>query len=163
MAPHLVRPLPFLLPVYASHKYGVEALNIGLWIYDALAMFRSPKLHKTYRGDKAKELEPLMLSEDLKGAISYYDCFTDDSRLVLENILAAHEAGALCKSYTKIIKVQKRQSGRIHSVITKSTLDGSVQEFKTRSLVIAAGPWTCLLYTSPSPRDATLSRMPSSA
>ena len=29
--------------------------------------------------------------------------------------------------------------------------------------IIAAQLWTCLLYTSPSPRDATLSRMPSSA
>lgn len=142
MAPHLVRPLPFLLPVYASHKYGVEALNIGLWIYDALAMFRSPKLHKTYRGKKAKELEPLMMSEDLKGAISYYDCFTDDSRLVLENIIAAHDAGAVCKSYTKITKVTKRQSGRIHSIQTKNSLDGSVQEVRTKSLVVAAGPWT---------------------
>ena len=28
---------------------------------------------------------------------------------------------------------------------------------------IATFPWICLLYTSPSPRDATLSRMPSSA
>ena len=32
-----------------------------------------------------------------------------------------------------------------------------------RSAVTAISPTTCLLYTSPSPRDATLSRMPSSA
>ena len=42
-------------------------------------------------------------------------------------------------------------------------------EMKTRKFIedkigkLEWGSWDCLLYTSPSPRDATLSRMPSSA
>ena len=32
-----------------------------------------------------------------------------------------------------------------------------------KPVILGANKWDCLLYTSPSPRDATLSRMPSSA
>src|SRR5262245_11721615 len=54
-APHLVRPVPFLTPIYKGHKPGFAIVDLGLWIYDALALFRSPKLHKTYRGKKVHE------------------------------------------------------------------------------------------------------------
>ena len=94
MAPHLVKPMPFLVPIYEQMKPGLELMNIGLWIYDTLAMFRAPKMHKTYRGSSAHDLEPSLRREGLKGAIEYYDCITDDARLVIENIIAAREAGA---------------------------------------------------------------------
>ena len=53
VAPHLVRPLPFLIPIYKGAKPGLELMNVGLWIYDSLALFRAPRLHKTFRGTKA--------------------------------------------------------------------------------------------------------------
>ena len=59
VAPHLVRPLPFLVPIYKGAKPGLELMNVGLWIYDTLAMFRAHKMHKTYRGDAARELAEL--------------------------------------------------------------------------------------------------------
>ena len=34
---------------------------------------------------------------------------------------------------------------------------------KEQDIISIKNGWACLLYTSPSPRDATLSRMPSSA
>ena len=53
VAPHLVRPLPFIIPIYRGAKPGLELMNVGLWIYDSLALFRAPKLHRTFRGTKA--------------------------------------------------------------------------------------------------------------
>src|SRR3954470_14460493 len=52
VAPHLVRPMPFLLPIYKGAKPGLELMNFGLWIYDTLALFRAPRIHKTFRGTK---------------------------------------------------------------------------------------------------------------
>lgn len=46
VAPHLVRPLPFLIPIYKGAKPGLELMNVGLWIYDSLALFRAPRMHK---------------------------------------------------------------------------------------------------------------------
>ncbi|MFI5289937.1 MAG: FAD-dependent oxidoreductase, partial [Polyangia bacterium] len=45
LAPHLVRPLEFLVPSYKRDKPGLFVLDVGLWIYDALSKFSSPKLH----------------------------------------------------------------------------------------------------------------------
>src|SRR5207244_3901510 len=70
-APHLVRPLPFLMPAYRRVYPGRLALDVGLWIYDGLSRFSSPKLHKTYRAAKIHELEPLLVTENLTGGIVY--------------------------------------------------------------------------------------------
>jgi len=43
LAPHLVRPLPFLIPIYKGVRPGFEIMNLGLWIYDSLALFRAPR------------------------------------------------------------------------------------------------------------------------
>ena len=63
-------------------------------------------------------------------------------------------------------KVQKNFSG---PVISASTLFDTVISVNNIQISMMFAPLsmndtgTCLLYTSPSPRDATLSRMPSSA
>src|SRR6476659_2852714 len=49
MAPHLVRPIEFLVPCYKRDKPGLFVMDVGLWIYDALSKFSSPKLHRTVR------------------------------------------------------------------------------------------------------------------
>ena len=46
IAPHLVQPMPFLFPIYDDYRMGLFTINIGMWIYDALSLFRSPKIHK---------------------------------------------------------------------------------------------------------------------
>src|SRR6476659_9109850 len=52
VAPHLVRPLEFLVPSYESDRPGLFVLDVGLWIYDALSKFSSPRLHRTLKRDK---------------------------------------------------------------------------------------------------------------
>ena len=143
MAPHLVRPLPFLVPIYEDNRVGLETMNLGLWIYDTLALFRAHRMHKTFRGKKAKKLEPLILHENLKGALEYYDCFTDDARLVLENILAAAEAGAECHSYTEVVSIERnREHDRVSAVVVRDRMTGEQTTVRTRSVLVAAGPWT---------------------
>ena len=142
VAPHLVRPLKFLVPIFEGDRVGLETMNIGLWIYDTLALFRAPGLHKTHRGEKAHELEPSLRREGLRGAIEYYDCITDDARLVLENILDARAAGADCRNHTEVIGVERRR-GRVVSVHVRDRLGGGGEErIETHSVIVAAGPWT---------------------
>lgn len=143
VAPHLVRPLPFLIPIYVNNRVGLETMNLGLWIYDTLALFRAPRMHKTFRGDKAKKLEPLLRSDDLRGALEYYDCFTDDARLVLENIIDAAGAGADCSSYTEVIDIEReRAGGRVSAVRVRDRLSGVERRVRTRAVLVAVGPWT---------------------
>ncbi len=142
VAPHLVRPIPFLVPVYEESKTGLEVMNLGLWMYDTLALFRAPKMHKTFRGEKAKELIPHLRDEGLKGAIEYYDCITDDSRLVLENILDAAANGAHCRSHTEVTGLTFNKRTKTKTVAVTDQISGESQTYTGRSVIVAAGPWT---------------------
>ena len=143
VAPHLVRPLPFLVPIYRGVRPGLEIMNLGLWIYDALALFRAPKLHRTFRGVRAAlALEPQLAPENLRGVLEYYDCATDDSRLVLENILDAQALGADCHSYTEVTGLERAAGGRITGVAVRDVLTGERRSVGARAVIVAAGAWT---------------------
>jgi len=143
VAPHLVRPLPFLIPIYKGAKPGLEMMNVGLWIYDSLALFRAPRLHRTFRGARAaRDLEPALRSEGLRGAIEYYDCNTDDARLVLENALDARALGADCHTYTEVMRFERRDDGRITGAVVRDRLTGETRSATARVFVLAAGAWT---------------------
>ncbi|HEX7840298.1 MAG TPA: glycerol-3-phosphate dehydrogenase/oxidase [Kofleriaceae bacterium] len=143
VAPHLVRPLPFLIPIYKGARPGLEVMNFGLWIYDSLALFRAPRLHRTFRGTRAAlALEPALKAEGLRGALEYYDCNTDDARLVLENALDARALGADCHTYTEVTGFERRGDGRITGVRVRDRLTGETRSVTSRVVILAAGAWT---------------------
>jgi glycerol-3-phosphate dehydrogenase len=143
VAPHLVRPLPFLIPIYKGVRPGFEIMNVGLWIYDSLALFRAPRMHKAFRGTKAAlELEPRLRPDGLRGALEYYDCATDDARLVLENALDAEALGAKCHTYTEVLRFERGDKGRITGVVVKDRLTDKTWTVGANAVVLAAGAWT---------------------
>jgi glycerol-3-phosphate dehydrogenase len=143
VAPHLVRPMPFLIPIYDGNRPGFTMMNIGLWIYDALALFRSPRLHKAYRGAKAGlEVEPQLRADGLRGVLEYYDCATDDARLVLENAIDATALGAEIHSYTEVVRIERGAGGRITGVTVRDRLHDRTWTVTCRAVVLAAGAWT---------------------
>jgi glycerol-3-phosphate dehydrogenase len=143
VAPHLVRPLPFIIPIYKGAKPGLELMNVGLWIYDSLALFRAPRLHRTFRGTKAAlALEPQLRPDGLRGALEYYDCATDDARLVIENAIDARDLGADCRTYTEALRFERGAGNRITAVVVKDRLTGTTSTVTTRVVVLAAGAWT---------------------
>jgi glycerol-3-phosphate dehydrogenase len=143
LAPHLVRPLPFLIPIYKGVRPGLEIMNVGLWIYDSLALFRAPRLHKTFRGAKAAlAIEPHLRPDGLRGALEYYDCATDDARLVLENALDAKALGADLHTYTEVTAFERAANGRITGVRVRDRLHDRTSQVSGRAVVLAAGAWT---------------------
>jgi glycerol-3-phosphate dehydrogenase len=143
VAPHLVRPLPFLVPIYDGVRPGFEIMNVGLWLYDSLALFRSPRLHKAYRGVKAAlSIEPQLRPDGLRGVLEYYDCATDDARLVLENALDAIALGAECHTYTEVLRFERADDRRITGVVVRDRLSGKTWTANARAVILAAGAWT---------------------
>ena len=159
IAPHLVNPLGFLFPVYKDSRRSLWQVNAGMWLYDGLSLFRSPKLHRKLSAKEIKKEEPALRTAKLAGAPLYYDCSTDDARLTLESALDAAQCGAIVSTYTKMESFLYDESGRICGARVVDTLNGREKEIRAHVVINA----TCLLYTSPSPRDLSTSRMPSSA
>src|SRR2546425_11969721 len=99
LAPHLVRPQEFIFPIYRGTSPGWLTLAAGLWAYDLLAGIRNVRRHRMLSARAVTQAEPALRRDGLRGAGQYWDCRTDDARLVLETMLAAAHEGALTLSY----------------------------------------------------------------
>ena len=141
IAPHLARPLPFLVPVFTGAKHGMLALAAGLWIYDGLSLFRSYRLHKTLSTKKVLEIEPGLRTDGLKGAALFWDRATDDARLTLENAIAAHRAGARVMNYVEVVGFRRGEGDRVSGLVLSDRLGGGRTELSARLTIVAAGPW----------------------
>ena len=89
IAPHLVRPLAFLFPVYRGARVPAWQLRAGMWLYDLLAAFRNVRWHRWLRPKNVRRVEPGLRDRGLVGAALYYDAQTDDARLVLATVRSA--------------------------------------------------------------------------
>lgn len=141
LARHLVRPLPFVFPVYRRQGRRLWMVDSGLWLYDALALFRNFRTHETLSPRGITDLLPGIHSSGLTGGVLYYDYQTDDARLVLENIISARAAGATILSYAQM-QGFLYDKGRVSGLqVTDLILDESFT-LRARAVVCAAGPWT---------------------
>ncbi len=147
IAPHLVSPLPFLLPVYKNSRRGMFTINVGMWLYDGLSLFRSPKMHESLSRKQVMKVEPSLRIDGLRGAPVYYDCATDDARLTLETLLDAVKAGAVVRTHTKVTRLE-RDNGLVSGAVVTDRLTGEEHIIRARVVLNATGPWsdrTCAL------------------
>jgi glycerol-3-phosphate dehydrogenase len=142
LAPHLVRPLPFLFPVYRGDDVGMAKLTAGMWLYDALSLFRGLPRHQLLRGSAVREREPGLRRAGLKGGAVYYDAQVDDARLTLAVARAANDAGARMASYAPLVGFIKGDDGKIAGGRVRDALTGEETEIRARLVLSAAGPWT---------------------
>lgn len=142
IAPHLVNPLGFLFPVYKGSRRGIHTINAGMWIYEGLSLFRTPKRHRSLKPKDVKAEEPALNATDLTGAPLYYDCSTDDARLTLESALDAVEHGAIVATWAKCSAFIKDEHGRITGAKVRNQFTGEVREIKAKVTINATGPWT---------------------
>ncbi|MBI2374162.1 MAG: glycerol-3-phosphate dehydrogenase [Deltaproteobacteria bacterium] len=142
MAPHLVSPLLFALPVYEGDRHPLWKIDVGLWMYDGLSLFKTEQRHITFRSPKRMlEREPLLNPEGLTGGIVYYDCITDDARLVLENALAAAQLGATVLTRAKVVGVDAPPQGDVRVSFEDVTTGRRLSVF-AKGVVNATGAWT---------------------
>jgi glycerol-3-phosphate dehydrogenase len=141
LAPHLVRALPFLVPVYRGGARGLVTVRIGLWLYDLLTPGKRVHRSRVMRPVEALALEPGIASEDLRGA-GYYvdDLLLFPERLCLENVLSAVRHGARAYNYCAVEEVTRGPRGA-DGVRVRDLLTGHACAVKAPVIVNCAGPW----------------------
>jgi len=140
IAPHLVRPLPLMIPLYRGARRCKTMIRAGLTLYDLLALGRNTGPHRILSADEARRRQPLLDPHGLQGAALYWDCRMDDARLCLENIIAAREAGAVTVNYARVTGLLHR-AGRLVGATVEDRETGHSLEVAARVVVNAAGPW----------------------
>ena len=142
IAPHLVNPLGFLFPVYKTSRRGLTTINAGMWLYEGLSLFRSPKRHRTLSPKDISEEEPALDISNVKGAPLYYDCSTDDARLTLESAVDAAHTGAVIATWTKAIGLIRDETGRVTGIEVENVFTGETKKVFGHAIINATGPWT---------------------
>src|SRR5512143_1569245 len=139
-APYLVRPMPFLIPIYRDDPHGKAAISVGVLLYDLLTREKEIPHYVTASKDKTLSLEPRLNPEGLSGSALFYDHqIVMPERLVIENVISAREAGAGLLTHIKAVKIEETAGGV--TVYAKDALSARTATFRARVLVNATGPW----------------------
>jgi glycerol-3-phosphate dehydrogenase len=141
LAPHLVRPLPFLVPIYRGAPRGLITVRIGMWLYDLLTPGKTTERYRVLQPVDALTMEPSVRAEDLRGAGYYFDdLLLYPERLCLENVLSAARHGARAFNYCEVEEFVHGRRG-IEGVKVRDLLSGQVQLVRAATIVNCAGPW----------------------
>ena len=139
IAPHLVFPLRFLIPI--AKTMDKIALPIGMLLYDLLSFDKSLPGRKHISTNEVENLEPDLDTEGISGAYFYYDCqvpFTE--RLCLENVLSAAENGATAINHARVTGLLKTGDS-VSGVQVEDIISGEQCQAKARMVVNASGHW----------------------
>jgi glycerol-3-phosphate dehydrogenase len=168
LAPHLVYPTPFLVPTLGEERRNWR-IGIGLNMYDVMATTRvgqgrrerqarerasraralldqseddywAPDRHRTIPGPEAAELIPALASRDPKEAYLFYDCQTDDARLVLTVLGEAERFGAVFCNGAEVVELIW-DDGRADGVACVDATSGERFEIRAANVVNATGVW----------------------
>jgi glycerol-3-phosphate dehydrogenase len=142
LAPHLVHPLPFLVPVYRDSSRALIKVRIGLKLYQWLTPGRDRERYRVLSAPDALGMEPAVRAEGLRGAGYYFDdLLVYPERLCLENVLSACRHGGRAFNYVEAEAVIRGTAGNVAGVTVRDLLTGQVATFRTRLVVNATGPW----------------------
>jgi glycerol-3-phosphate dehydrogenase len=148
LAPHLVRPLPLIVPSFGG-KRPDRMLGTGLHLYDRMSrelrrnaqVDWSPDKHRMIEGDEVLELIPALAAKEPTGGYLFYDCQTDDSRLVLTVLGEAERFGAVAANRLEVPSVIYDESGSARGVRVQDRLGDGEFEVRAGTVVNATGVW----------------------
>jgi glycerol-3-phosphate dehydrogenase len=148
-APHIMRPLRFVMP-HDAHLRPRWVIRTGLFLYDHLAARK--RLAASASIDLRKHIAGGPLAAEFKSGFVYSDGWTDDARLVVLNALDAVAHGATIRTRTRCERIEARPGGQWEVRLQGSRYSGCV---KARLVVNATGPWVSQFIRDESPVKAT--------
>ncbi len=138
IAPHRVRPLPFLIPVAGRSPRPWPMVRLGVALYGWLA--GTPGKHEIFSGDQVRQAEPILEGSAFDRAAGYSDGQVDDSGLVLDTLQAAGRAGAALANHAGVVQwITER--GRVNGAVVQDRLSGTRLGIRAGAVICAAGPW----------------------
>jgi glycerol-3-phosphate dehydrogenase len=193
LAPHLVHPLPLVVPAFDGARPD-RLMGVGLNLYDVMSVDRerlrgrrsrrsqkthgsqrsqesrsiqaagedlrtggsgpttaqtavleqgeawSPERHRVISGEEVIELLPAMAGREPTSGYLFYDCQTDDARLVLTVLGEAERFGAVCANRVNATALLERD-GRACGVCLHDEESGERFDVRAENVVNATGVW----------------------
>ncbi len=166
LAPHLVHPLPLVVAAFEGARPD-RLIGVGLNLYDVMAVERlrgrprlprarrgrsaadlggdfsewSPERHRVISGEEVLELIPALAAREPTSGYLFYDCQTDDARLVLTVLGEAERFGAVCANRLSVFELVRDGGGRAAGVSLRDTAGGEEFVVRASNVVNATGVW----------------------
>ncbi len=140
-APHLVRPLPMIVPIYADSRRGTPTIRAGMLLYDVLSFDKSLDRHHMLSRKTTLRDVPALRSGGLRGAARFYDGqATFAERLAIENAISAREHGATIVTYARADRLIA-EGAVVRGIEFTDLLTGCTIAAQASVVVNVAGPW----------------------
>ena len=160
LAPHLVHPLPFLMPMYRRGVLYRAKLQAGMQLYDALSFDKSLPTRQWLNKRQLLHAEPGLNPTELQGAWQFYDGQVSlVERLVIENALDAAREGGVILTYAAATRFLRDERGGVTGALVRDTFSGREVEAHARLTVNATGPWLDLTTAEVRPTRRPLLRL----
>ncbi len=153
-APHLVRPIKFLFPVYRGRGFNRFTMSFGLTLYDLFARTPWAEWHSSLNSAEVRETEPALSRDGLRGGATYFDAWADDARITFENVLDADLHGAAVANYASVegfvrggeqsvepLKGSTPPTVSIGAARVRDLITGEEYLLRAKKFLNAAGPW----------------------
>jgi len=139
IAPHLIFRIPFIIPVFKDHPYGIEKVETFFTIYDKFQPLKGGLKHGRLTREEALKLEP-MISPDITGAVTMDEWGIDVFRLCILNALSAENHKAVIRNYIEVTDFIK-EGNKIKGVKITDKISGKKDRITASIVLNAAGPW----------------------
>ena len=140
-APHLVKPVPLLMPIFRHNRRPGWLVELGMLLYDVLSLRKTPPMHRPLSRARVERRFPGIARDGLKGATLFYDGQVElAERLCVELALDAVDHGAQLLLHTRV-EAPLLEGGRVVGVRATNTLTGDRLELRAPVVYNVAGPW----------------------
>lgn len=139
-APHIVRPLRFILPFYRDSRLPRWKARTGLLMYDLLAGSRNLSRSRGLSPLRLRRSFPALRDRGLLGGVAYFDAQMDDARLCLEVVTTAAQHHAVVCNYSEAIQMDVAP-GRQSSVQLRDHVTGETLQARAKQILNVTGPW----------------------
>jgi len=148
--PHLVRPLPCIMPLYGNGLRRPTVLRLALLAYDVLSRNRNQGVSQNRKISsglvlnkaETREVFPYVDTEGLKGGAIWHDAIVPDSqRLIIEILRLSTKYGATVLNYVEAVRLLMNQKKIVSGIMAIDRESGESIEFKTNVVINACGPW----------------------
>lgn len=140
--PYLVKPMPFVIPVYKNDPRPLWMMKLGVWLYDFLSGKYRIGEHRFLSVAQITNLAPGINTDGLLGGVQYFDAQMDDARICLENALMADRHGAVVANYVKVEDFIKDGNQQAIGVKARDSLTGVSMNIMAPKIIVTAGPWS---------------------
>src|SRR4051794_19585427 len=154
----LVRPMPFLVPLYQGRGEPRARMRLGMLLYEFLSGFANHRLHRFVSREETLALAPALPVDGLTGGCVYYDAVVSDNRWTVETVKDGVRHGGVALNYAPLTGLLK-DKGKVVGGLVHDRLDDGLYEVRARAVVNATGVFVDQIRRMDDPDAARLIRL----